>query len=88
MGQPTSPQLNVRSRFARERAAAIARATGMTVTQVIEEALRAYQPAGTAPPPGRLVRKGKLLVMPARRGRAISAEETQRMIDEDRSGVR
>lgn len=87
MAQTESVQLNVRSRFARQRAASIARETGMTVTQVVEEALRAYQPAGTAPPPGRLVRKGKLLVMPSRGG-SVTAAEVQALIDELRSGAR
>ena len=56
-------QLNVRSPYARTRAAALARATGMTTTQVVEEALRAYSPP-IASPPGKLVRRGPLLVRP------------------------
>ncbi|MGH6787074.1 MAG: type II toxin-antitoxin system VapB family antitoxin [Novosphingobium sp.] len=56
-------QLNVRSPYARERAASLARATGMTTTQVVEEALRAYTPP-LAAPPGKLVRRGPLLVLP------------------------
>jgi hypothetical protein len=56
-------QLNVRSRYARERAAMLARTTGMTTTQVVEEALRAYTPP-VATPPGQLVRRGALLVRP------------------------
>jgi hypothetical protein len=56
-------QLNVRSSYARERAAALARATGMTTTQVVEEALRAYSPPVTAPS-GQLERRGPLLVRP------------------------
>lgn len=56
-------QLNVRSRYARERAAMLARTTGMTTTQVVEEALRAYTPP-VAAPPGKLERRGALLVRP------------------------
>ena len=56
-------QLNVRSPYARKRAAALAQATGMTTTQVVEEALRAYTPP-IASPPGKLIRRGALLVRP------------------------
>lgn len=59
-------QLNVRSPYARERAAWLARATGMTTTQVVEEALRAYTPPPVASPPGKLVRRGVLLVRPGK----------------------
>lgn len=62
MNRP-DPQLNIRSSYARQRAAALARATGMTATQVVEEALRAYTPP-LANPPGALVRRGPLLVRP------------------------
>lgn len=62
MNRP-STQLNVRSRYARERAAMLARATGMTTTQVVEEALRSYTPP-LAAPQGKLVRRGVLLVRP------------------------
>lgn len=63
MNLPLTTQLNVRSRYARERAAALARATGMTTTQVVEEALRAYVPP-VATPLGKLVRRGAILVRP------------------------
>lgn len=59
----STAQLNVRSPYARERVAALARATGMTTTQVVEEALRAYTPRIESPP-GTLVRRGALLVRP------------------------
>lgn len=62
MARP-DPQLNVRSPYARARANALARVTGMTTTQVVEEALRAYTPP-VASPPGKLVRRGVLLVRP------------------------
>lgn len=55
--------LTIRSRFARERAAELARRTGMTATQVVEEALRAYAPPVEDDPPKRLVRRGRLLVL-------------------------
>ncbi len=59
----STAQLNVRSPYARERAAVLAQATGMTTTQVVEEALRAYTPP-VAEPHGKLVRRGPLLVLP------------------------
>jgi Rv0623-like transcription factor len=82
MNRPAT-QLNVRSPYARERAAALARATGMTTTQVVEEALRAYTPP-VAVPPGRLVRRGKLLVMPGG-DRIITLEETNAAINASRN---
>ncbi len=76
-------QLNVRSTYAKERAANLAKATGMTTTQVVEEALRAYTPP-VVEPVGRLVRKGRILVMTSR-GRQITLEETNAAIDEIRN---
>jgi len=58
-------QFNVRSAFARARAHELAKLTGMTATQVVEEALRNYAPAGVAVETGRLVRRGPILVRPA-----------------------
>lgn len=83
MTRSASPQLNIRSRFARDRASALAAQTGLTVVQVIEEALRVYQPAPAKTPPG-LIRKGPLLVMPAQ-GRRITLEEANAALDEIRS---
>jgi hypothetical protein len=62
MTKAQAPQLNIRSRFARDRAAALARATGMTTAQVVEEALRAYEPPLLDSPSANLMRSGKLLV--------------------------
>jgi hypothetical protein len=80
-----SNQLNVRSRFARERATDIARGTGMTVTEVVEEALRAYQPSGAGAAPDGLVRKGPILVKPAG-GARVSAAEADSTIEALRVG--
>lgn len=75
-----SVQLNIRSRFAKERATTIARSTGMTTTQVVEEALRAYvPPADDHLPPG-LVRRGRLLVGLAP-GRKLTLEEVDATFD-------
>lgn len=62
MARAENTPFNVRSRFARQRAEDLALQTGLSVTQVVEGALRAY-----APPvePGRRVRHRLILVMPA-----------------------
>lgn len=69
-------QFNVRSAFARERAHELAKQTGMTVTQVVEEALRGYVPPGTGAVPAGLTRRGSILVLSGR-GRQISHEEAE-----------
>jgi hypothetical protein len=65
MSRAVQIQFNVRSAFARSRARELARLTGMTVTQVVEEALRGYVPPGAAVEVGRLARRGPILVLPA-----------------------
>jgi len=78
MAQAREAQLNVRSRFAKQRAAYLAKATGMTTTQVVEEALRAYSP----PVPHesrRLERRGRLLVMTG--GRPVTHEDAEAAIE-------
>ncbi len=62
----------------------LARATGMTATQVIEEALRAYAPPPTEPPPGRLIERGGLLIMPAS-GERVTLAHTNASIDAART---
>ena len=78
-----SYQLNIRSRFARERATQIAARTGQTVTQVVEEALRSYQPIVKEAPEGLVWERG-ILVKPAS-GRRITLEEANAALDEVRS---
>ena len=65
MPQSRQVQLNVRSAYARARAHELARLTGMTATQVVEEALRGFVPPGAGPGPPGLVRRGAILVKPA-----------------------
>ena len=83
MPEPDSTQLNLRSNFARQRVSELARTTGMTATQVIEEALRAYLPPSDGTAPGRLVRKGPLLVRP-RRGEPVSLKQANAALDDVR----
>ncbi len=76
-------QLNVRSTFAHRRANELAKLTGMTATQVVEEALRSYVPPGSAVKTGRLVRRGPLLVQPAN-GAVITLEAAEATLKEVR----
>ena len=83
MSRVDDTQLNVRSRFARERAAHLSKLTGMTATQVVEEALRTYMPPIHRDVPTRFVRKGAILVRPAD-GKRISLAQANAVLDEDR----
>jgi hypothetical protein len=65
MSRTDHVQFNVRSAFARQRAHELAKQTGMTATQVVEDALRGYVPPGAEHKEGRLVRRGAILVRPA-----------------------
>lgn len=84
MARTDSVQFNIRSKFARDRAKQIARETGMTTTQVIEDAMRGYVPPAEPQPVGRLVRKGRLFVMPPS-GATISHEEAEAAIEASRT---
>lgn len=75
MPRTDSAQLNIRSKFARDRATQIARATGMTATQVVEEALRGYVPCVDTEPGEGLVRVGRMLVLTG--GGGYSLEEAE-----------
>ncbi len=81
-------QLNVRSQYARDRVDALTRQTGMTATEVVEEALRCYHPqvAADDTPPG-FTRKGWLLI-PDMEGPIITLEEANAALDEEREGSR
>ena len=81
-------QLNIRSRFARARASSISVATGMTITQVVEDALRAYQPASRISAGHGLAREGKLLVLSRRGTRTITHDEAEAELNEIRGGAR
>ena len=74
MSRTDHVQFNVRSAFSRSRARDLAKLTGMTVAQVVEDALRAYVPPGTAIKAGRLARRGLILVLPAN-GTGVSLVE-------------
>ncbi len=65
MSRTAQVQFNVRSAFARTRAHELAKLTGMTATQVVEDALRGYVPPGATMTAGRLVQRGPILVRPS-----------------------
>jgi hypothetical protein len=85
--KPPSDQLNVRSVFARTRASELAKRTGMSTDQVVEEALRAYQPPPTGIRPGGLVEKHGLLVK--RKGRVqVTERQVEAELEKIRGGER
>ena len=73
-------QFNVRSAFARKRAHELAKLTGMTATQIVEDALRGYVPPTQGAKVGKLVRRGPVLVRPAA-GAAVSLEDANAALD-------
>ncbi|HEX4157136.1 MAG TPA: type II toxin-antitoxin system VapB family antitoxin [Rhizomicrobium sp.] len=73
-------QLNVRSSFARERAHELAKQTGMTATEVVEDALRGYVPPVSTKKVGRLVRHGPVLVCPAS-GKKVSLRQANAALE-------
>ncbi len=72
-------QLNIRSAYARDRVREIARGTGMTAAEVVEDALRGYVPPATSAPVEGLVRRGPVLVKPAQ-GRSVTLREADQAL--------
>lgn len=85
MPRRESAQLNIRSAFARRRVSELARRTGMTATEVVEEALRAYVPPGEPKVVGTLVRRGPVLVQPAGKQRKVTLVEAEAVLEAVRS---
>lgn len=77
---PATVQLHIRSAYAQARVQEIAGRTGMTATEVIEDALRGYVPPIEPEPVGSLVRRGPVLVMPAQ-GRSVTQEEADQALE-------
>ena len=73
-------QLNIRSAYARDRAREIARHTGMTTTEIVEDALRGYVPPAPSEPVDGLVWRGPVLVKPAQ-GRHICQDEADQALE-------
>jgi hypothetical protein len=80
MPRANPAQLNIRSGFARARAQELARLTGRSVTEIVEDALRSYVPPAAALRTGRLVQRGVILVRPAEGG-IISQDEADAALD-------
>lgn len=83
-----SAQLNIRSDSARRRVDDLVRETGLSVTQVVEDAVLAYRPAPGAsrpPAPEGMEWRGRFLVLKPTGGPIITMEDTNRAIDEDRN---
>jgi hypothetical protein len=79
-------QLNVRSEFARTRARELAKLTGMTTTQVVEDALRGYiPPGGYDEGASSLIRAGRVLVIPANGG-SLSLDQANAALETVRNG--
>ena len=62
MPRADNAQLNIRSAYARNRVREIASRTGMTATEVVEDALRGYVPPAASEPVEGLVWRGPVLV--------------------------
>ena len=80
MPRTDNVQLNVRSAYARNRAREIARLTGMTTTEIVEDALRGYVPPAVSAPVNGLVRRGRVLFKPAWEQR-VTQEEADQALD-------
>lgn len=80
-------QLNIRSDFAVGRVREIRACTGMSATQAVETALRAFPLPAMTTTEG-FERDGWLLVGSTGLGRPISLDETNAGLDADRSGDR
>jgi len=83
MQRAENVQLNVRSAFARERVRTLSKLTGMTASEVVEDALRGYVPPGVPTNTGKLIRRGALLVRPSS-GTTISLAEANEALDGSR----
>lgn len=83
MSRADPVQFNVRSAFARTRAHELAKLTGMTATEIVEDALRGYVPPGLPAEAGQLVRRGPLLVRRSE-GTSVSLEEANTALDQVR----
>ncbi len=80
MPRADNAQLNIRSAYARNRAREIARCTGMTTTEIVEDALRGYVPPATSEPVDGLVRRGRVLVKSAQ-GRHVTQDEADQALE-------
>lgn len=87
MNTARAPQLNIRSAFARERATELAIRMGVTTTEVVEAALRAFRPPPAEVVPEGTKRLGWLRVL-SNGGHPITLDDVNAAIDADRIGQR
>ena len=83
MPRTDNAQLNIRSAYARSRVHEIVRKTGMTATEVIEDALRGYVPPAAPEPVEGLVWHGPILVKPAQ-GQRVTFDEADQALQAGR----
>ena len=79
MPRADNAQLNIRSAYARNRVREIASRTGMTATEVVEDALRGYVPPAAPEPVEGLVRRGPVLVKLAQ-GQHVTFDEADQAL--------
>jgi hypothetical protein len=87
MPRKSTAQINIRSNFVRARAAQLSAETGKSITQVVEDAVRAYRPPPPVerpPAPEGYEYKGWMLVQKPT-GRTTSIEEILEAIEESRN---
>ena len=88
MASNRSAQLNVRSNFLRRRVPELTAQTGMTATQILEEAVRAYTPQLLAKEHAGLARRGWLLVGRSYNRQPVTLEQANADLETIRSGER
>lgn len=87
MSRRNAVQLNIRSAFARDRVRELARRTGMTATEIVEDALRGYITPSEPRTVGPLVRRGPLLIFPAGKKRKVKLSEPEAALQAVRSRI-
>ena len=85
MSSRVASQLNIRSDFARNRVRELAEKTGMTATELIEDALRGYVPPASIKPVGRLVERHGILVLADDGRPKISMDEAEAALEAART---
>lgn len=83
MTRRDATQLNIRSSFAKKRTRELAKRTGMTAAQIVEDALRGYVPLVALAPVGRLEQRGRILVCQSGK-RKITLREANAALDAER----
>lgn len=87
MPRRNAAQLNIRSDFVRARVDEIAEATGMTATEIVEDALRGYVPPAEAAVPCGMIRKGPILVIASDGRPKVTLEEANAALEASRDRI-